>query len=180
VYKRQGDRQAFEAIALQSHTRLQALALGIRRDSHLAEDAVQQALLDMWRDIPGLRDPGRFDAWSYRVLVRICHAEAKRAPRWLPTPDEVAADTYGADAYGGVIVRDQLEWAFARLPLEQRTVVVLHYLMDLPLDRVAEVLEIPAGTVYSRLSRDMDTLRAAIEADLRPVPSGSAISEVER
>ena len=180
VRAQQGDRQAFEAIALQSHTRLQALAIGILRDPHLAEDAVQQAMLDMWRDIPGLRAPERFEAWSYRVLVRICYAEAKRSREWLPAPDEVSVEPFAADAYGEVIVRDQLERAFARLPLDQRTVVVLHYLMDLTLDRIAEILEIPQGTVYSRVSRGMDALRVAVEADLRPAASSSATQEAER
>jgi RNA polymerase sigma-70 factor (ECF subfamily) len=180
VRAQHGDRQAFAALALQSHARLQAVAVGILRDPHLAEDAVQQAMLDMWRDLPGLREPGRFEAWSYRVLVRICYAEAKRARRWLPAPDEVSFELFAADAYGAVIVRDQLERAFVRLPLEQRTVVVLHYLMDLTLDRIAEILEIPQGTVYSRISRGMEALRAAVEADSRPAASMPVAQEAQR
>lgn len=74
-----------------------------------------------------------------------------------------------------MVVRDQLERAFHRLPLDQPAVVVLHHLMDLPLEAVSDTLEIPVGTVKSRLSRAMQGLRAAVEADerlpkVRPVP----------
>jgi RNA polymerase sigma-70 factor (ECF subfamily) len=146
VRAQDGDTQAFEALMLQSHTRLQAIAVGVLRDPHLAEDAVQQAMLGMWRDIAKLRDLDRFEAWSYRLLIRICHAEAKgRRARQGDVPIDIAAEPAAADAYGAVIRRDQLERAFARLSLEQRTIIVLHHLMDMTLDRVAEVLEIPQG-----------------------------------
>jgi RNA polymerase sigma-70 factor (ECF subfamily) len=177
----EGDRQAFEALALQSHTRLQTVAIGILRDPHLAEDAVQQAMLAMWQDIGRLRDPDRFEGWSYRLLIRICHAEAKRRRiRQAAVPIEAAAEPEAGDAYAAVIRRDQLERAFARLSIEQRTIIVLHHLMDMTLDRVAEVLEIPQGTAYSRISRAMEAMRAAIEADARHVAAPSARQGVTR
>jgi RNA polymerase sigma factor (sigma-70 family) len=176
-----GDQQAFEALALQSHTRLQAAAIGILRDPHLAEDAVQQAMLDIWRDIRDLRDPAKFEGWSYRLLVRICYAEAKRKrTRHADIQAETAQEPVAADAYGAVVRRDQLERAFSHLSMDQRTVVVLHYLMDMALDQIAETLEIPSGTVYSRISRGMDALRAAIEADSRPGPTSPVRQEVGR
>jgi RNA polymerase sigma-70 factor (ECF subfamily) len=176
-----GDTQAFEALALQSHTRLQSVAIGILRDPHLAEDAVQQAMLGIWRDLGRLRDLDRFEAWSYRLLIRICHAEARRRrARQGDVPIDAAAEPVAADAYGAVIRRDQLERAFARLSFEERTIIVLHHLMDMTLDRVAEVLEIPQGTAYSRISRAMEALRAALEADARTVAAASARQGVTR
>lgn len=181
VRAQHGDRQAFEAIVLQSHTRLQAVAIGILRDPHLAEDAVQQAMLDMWRDLPALRDPQRFEGWSYRLLVRVCYAEVeRRRTRQAGFPTDMTAEPVAADAYGAVIRRDQLERAFARLTMDQRTVIVLHYLMDMTLDQVAETLDIPPGTAYSRISRAMDALRAALEADARPASSTPVPQEVRR
>jgi RNA polymerase sigma-70 factor (ECF subfamily) len=175
VRAQHGDIQAFEALMLQSHTRLQAVAIGVLRDPHLAEDAVQQAMLGIWRDIAKLRDLGKFEAWSYRLLIRICHTEAKRRrARQGDIPIDAAAEPLAADAYGAGVRRDQLERAFARLSVEQRTVVVLHHLMDMTLDRVAEVLEIPPGTAYSRISRAMEAMRAAIEADTRHEAAPSA------
>jgi RNA polymerase sigma factor (sigma-70 family) len=181
IRAQRGDQQAFEALALQSHTRLQAVAVGILRDPHLAEDAVQQAMLGIWRDIGGLHDPAKFEGWSYRLLVRICHAEAKRKrARQLDIPAEMAAEPVAADAYGVVIRRDQLERAFEHLSMDQRTVIVLHYLMDMTLDQVAESLDIPPGTAYSRISRAMDAMRAAIEADARPANVSTVRQEVRR
>jgi RNA polymerase sigma-70 factor (ECF subfamily) len=176
-----GDQQAFEALVLQSHTRLQTVAIGILRDAHSAEDAVQQAMLSIWRDIGDLRDPAKFEGWSYRLLVRICHAEVKRKrTRQADMPAEMVEEPAAADAYGAVIERDQLERAFDHLSVDQRTIIVLHYLMDMTLDRIAETLEIPPGTAYSRISRAMGAMRAAIEADARPRNAPTVRQEVQR
>jgi RNA polymerase sigma-70 factor (ECF subfamily) len=165
----QGDKDAFAVLAAERADRYLAASHRILRDLSLAEDATQQALLSMWRDLPQLRDPARFDAWSYRLLVRACYAEAGKQRRWTPSltllpVDEPAAD----DGTSAVIDRDQLERAFRRLSLDHRTVVVLHHYLDLPLDGIAEVLGIPVGTVASRMHYAMRGLRAAIAADARP------------
>lgn len=72
-----GDEEAFTSLAVAVGDRLHAVAHRILRDTDLAEDATQQALLSIWRDLPQLRDPARFDAWSYRLLVR---ASLRRGP----------------------------------------------------------------------------------------------------
>ena len=74
-----GDREAFGLLAADLATRFLAVSRRILRDIDLAEDATQQALVAIWRDLPQLRDPARFDAWSYRLLVRACYAEGRRA-----------------------------------------------------------------------------------------------------
>jgi RNA polymerase sigma-70 factor, ECF subfamily len=141
----------------------------ILRDTDLAEDATQQALLSIWRDLPQLRDPARFDAWSYRLLVRACYAEGSRARRSVPNVRLLPADQPEvAEGLSSVVDRDQLERGFRRLSIDHRAVVVLHHYLDLPLDEVADVLGVPAGTVRSRLHHAMRGLRAAIEADARP------------
>src|SRR6187549_4178524 len=107
-----GDEGAFASLAVAVGDRLHAVAHRILRDTDLAEDATQQALLAIWRDLPQLRDPARFDAWSYRLLVRACYAEGRRARHWspnlrmLPTDEPVASD--GLD---DILHRDQLETA---------------------------------------------------------------------
>ena len=87
----EGDQEAFRALVVASHARLTRVAQGVLRDPHVAEDAVQQAFLDIWRDIRRLRDPGRFDGWSYKLLLRVCYAEARRRPRWVPDSQIPAA-----------------------------------------------------------------------------------------
>jgi RNA polymerase sigma-70 factor (ECF subfamily) len=177
VRTQQGDQRAFETLTASNHPRLFRVAHGILGDPHLAEDATQQAFLDIWRNIPRLRDPAKFDGWSYRLLVNACYAEAKRKPDWthyddLPTGREPMA----GEAYTSVVERDRLERAFAQLSLDHRSVIVLRYLLEMTPEEVAETLDIPRRTVYSRLKRAMPAMRAALEADARPV-SGAATSK---
>ena len=164
-----GDEEAFGLLAVAVGDRLHAVAHRILRDLELAEDATQQALLSIWRDLPQLRDPARFDAWSYRLLVRACYAEGHRNRHWTPNMRLLPSDEpMQADGTSTVHDRDQLDRAFRRLSIDHRAVVVLHHYLDLPLDRIAEALGVPIGTVRSRLHYAMRGLRAAVDADARP------------
>src|SRR5262249_62379572 len=91
-----GDEAAYAVLVAEIAIRFLAVARRILRDLDLAEDATQQALLSVWQDLPQLRDPARFNAWSYRLLVRACHAEGRKQRRWAPNlrllpVDEVVA-----------------------------------------------------------------------------------------
>jgi len=164
-----GDREAFGLIAADIATRFLAISRRILRDLDLAEDATQQALVAVWRDLPQLRDPARFDAWSYRLLVRACYAEGRAVRHWSPNLRSLPEDAPAAsNALDEVVVRDQLETAIRRLSVDHRTVLVLHHYADIPAERVAEIVGVPIGTVYSRLHHAMRALRAALEADARP------------
>lgn len=177
----QGDGDAFEAIGREIIDRFHALAYSVLGDAQQAQDATQSALLTIWRELPGLRDPDRFGAWAYRILVRTCYAEARRAPRWMS--DELVAsmaDPRVDTELRTVIERDQLERGFRRLSVEQRTVIVLHHLADMPLEQVAEVTGVPEGTVHSRLYRALSALRAALEADARAPTLTNEYREVAR
>ena len=176
----EGDREAFAALATATYGRLHRVAQNILGDLDRAEDATQQAVVDIWRKLPQLRDARRFEAWSYRILVRLCYAEARKSKRLLPGIEGGREEDPGAaSAITGIVYRDQLERGFAKLPVEQRAVVVLHHYIGLPLPEVAEVLDIPEGTAHSRLSRAMSSLRAALEADAR-VPDARSVSEQVR
>ena len=171
VRAQQGDKEAYALLATEIADRFLAVARRILRDLDLAEDATQQALLSIWQDLPQLRDPARFDAWSYRLLVRACYAEGRRQRRWAPNLRLLPADEpVTRDGFSSVVDRDQLESAFRRLSMNHRTVVVLHHYLDLPLERVAEMLGIPLGTAQSRLHYAMRGLRAALDADARSTP----------
>jgi RNA polymerase sigma factor (sigma-70 family) len=172
-----GDRDAFAQLLTALYGRLHRVAQNMLGDIHLAEDATQRAALEMWRNLPRLRDPERFEAWSYRILVNACKAEGRRSKRWLPAlSPSPEADPTAEQGFSGVVHRDQLERGFRRLPPNQREVVVLHHYLRLPLREVAEILDIKEGTAHSRLHRAMSTLRAALEADER-LPAASANGE---
>ena len=171
VRAQHGDEAAFESITVAAYPRLYRIAHGILREHGAADDAAQTALVDIWRRLPRLRDPEKFDGWSYRLLVRICYAEAKRRPKWLPSEAITPADEPRArDPFGAVLDQDQLGRAFGALTVDHRAVIVLRYLMDLPLEQVAEALDIPVGTVGSRLHRALEVLRASVEAGDRTEP----------
>ena len=163
-----GDEEAFASLAVAIGDRLHAVSHRILRDIDLAEDATQQALLAIWRDLPKLRDPARFDAWSYRLLVHACYAEGRRTRQWGPNLRILPVDEpAGADASSSVADRDQLERGFSRLRPEQRAVVVLHFYSGYSAAEIAEILGIPSGTARSRLHYATEALRAALEADAR-------------
>jgi RNA polymerase sigma-70 factor (ECF subfamily) len=175
IRAQRGDEEAFASLAVAVGDRLHAVSHRILRDIDLAEDATQHALLAIWRDLPQLRDPARFDAWSYRLLVRACYAEGRRTRQWTPNVRLLPSDERaGPDTTSSVIDRDQLERGFRRLSIDHRAVVVLHHYLDMPLDQVADALGIPAGTVRSRLHHAMRGLRAALDADARPTSREAA------
>jgi RNA polymerase sigma-70 factor, ECF subfamily len=175
VRAQRGDKEAYADLAFRIADRFLAVARRILRDIDLAEDATQQALLSIWQDLPQLRDPARFEAWSYRILLRACYAEGRKQRRWAPNlrllPDD---DPTRGDGMSVVVDRDQLEGGFSRLSFDHRAVVVLHHYADLPIDRVAELLGIPVGTAHSRLHYAMRGLRAALDADARPTTQEAA------
>jgi RNA polymerase sigma-70 factor (ECF subfamily) len=161
---REGDEAAFAAVTRAIGGRLHAVALRILREPSLAEDAMQQALLYIWRKLPTLREVARFEAWAYRLLVNACADEARRQRRALPDLPFVREPT-AADHSGRVGDRDQLERAFARLSIDHRAVVVLHHYMDLTIEDTADALGISTGTAKSRLHRAMAKLRVALAPD---------------
>jgi RNA polymerase sigma-70 factor (ECF subfamily) len=173
---RRGDHDAFSALAGAAIPRLDAAAWLILRDTEQAQDAVQNALVLAWRDLPALRDPDRFGAWLHRLLVRACIDEARRHRRHRTevTLLDIDRPTPGAGMESSVADRDQLERGFLRLPADMRAVIVLHHYLDLPLPEVAVTLDIPVGTAKSRLHRALAHLRAALEADGRTLAGSEA------
>jgi RNA polymerase sigma-70 factor (ECF subfamily) len=164
---RAGDEEAFASLARAAGDRLLAIAFRILRDLGLAEDAVQQTLVLAWRELPSLRDVDRFDAWLRRLLVNACYREARRGRHWKTNVRILPDPASTTDDYNTVVQRDQLDRGFRRLPPEQRAVFVFHHYLGLTMLEVATELGVPLGTVKSRLHYATNTLRAAIEADLR-------------
>jgi RNA polymerase sigma-70 factor (ECF subfamily) len=160
----EGDHDAFAVLATTSAPRMDAAARLILRDGELARDAVQNALVRAWRDLPGLRDPDRFDAWLHRLLVNSCLDEARRRRR---RPIEVEIDAVRepgieVDDARRMSDRDEVERALARLEPEHRALVVLHYYLGYPLPEAAASLGISLPAAKSRLHRAMAGLRRTL------------------
>jgi RNA polymerase sigma-70 factor (ECF subfamily) len=165
---RTGDHAAFTALAEASADRLYAVATLILRDPDRAQDAVQDALVLAWRDVRALRDPGAWDGWLHRIVVRACYTESRRQRRqqrivqsiaWLPT----AVD----DSSSVIADRDEIERGFRRLTVEERAVLVLHFHADLSGRDVALALGVSELAARSRVHRAIQSLRAALKADAR-------------
>jgi RNA polymerase sigma-70 factor (ECF subfamily) len=166
---RQGDEEAFGALVRAVGDRCIFISHRILRDADLAEDAVQMALVQAWRELPTLRDLDRFEAWLHRILVNACYAEARRRRRFAANVVLLETDEpTGGDEYLAVNDRDELDRGFRRLPPEQRAVLVFHHALGLTMPEVADHLGIPLGTAKSRLSYATAAIRAALEADARP------------
>jgi RNA polymerase sigma-70 factor (ECF subfamily) len=166
---RRGDHDAFAVLAAAAIFRLDAAARLILRDPDQAKDAVQETLVRAWRDLPALRNPGRFDAWLHRLLYHACIDEVRRLRRHRFDVDLTTIDHPDlGDDIAAMVDRDQLERGFSRLEPEARAIIVLHHYLDLPLSEVATALGIPLGTAKSRLHRALRSMRAALDADARP------------
>jgi len=170
-----GDEEAFASLAITVGHRLHAISKRILRDADLAEDATQQALLDAWRHLPQLRDPERFEAWAYRLVVNACYAEARRERRHrtqlrlLPRDESTTPDPASRLA-----IQDQLDRAFAELSVEHRATVVLIHYLGMSAAEAADTMGVPVGTARSRLHYALRQLRAHIETENRPAAEANA------
>jgi RNA polymerase sigma-70 factor (ECF subfamily) len=160
-----GDVDAFTQLVKLSTPRLAGVAYLILRDPDRAKDAVQEAFIAAWKDMRALRIADAWDAWLRRLTVRACYRLAKKERRRMqievgviPTEDSIRLPDASAD------VADR-EWVLAelgRLDIDQRSVIALHYFLDLPMRQVAEILDIPFGTAASRLHRGLEVMRTAM------------------
>jgi RNA polymerase sigma-70 factor (ECF subfamily) len=168
---RGGDHDAFTTLVIAAAPRLDAAARLILRDRELARDAVQDALIRAWRDLPGLREPDRFPAWLHRLTVNAC-LDVVRRRRRRPIEVVLGALTIAnpSDAGRELAERDELEHALAQLEPELRALVVLHHYLGMPLPEASASLNIPLGTAKSRLHRALAALRRALEPEVAGSP----------
>jgi RNA polymerase sigma-70 factor, ECF subfamily len=164
---REGDHDAFAELVHGCVARLDTAARLILRDGELARDAVQEGLFRAWRDLRSLRDPDRFDAWVYRLTVNVC-LDLMRRRRRRPLEIGVIEIVEPAlpDQTEEVADRALVDGVMRRLGDRDRSVIVLHYFLDLPISEVAICLGIPEGTVKSRLHHALRAMRSdALEAE---------------
>ena len=169
-----GDHDAFAELAGAAVARLDAAARLILRDPELARDAVQEGFIRAWRDLPGLRDRDRFDAWLRRLTINAClDILRRRRHRAVEVELTPMAEPALADIATAIVDRDLLDEALSSLEPEWRAIVVMHYFLGVPLPEVAGAMGIPLGTAKSRLHRSIVAMRHVVGVDETMV--GSAI-----
>jgi RNA polymerase sigma-70 factor, ECF subfamily len=139
------------------------LARAILRDATDAQDATHDAFEQAWRKWATLRDPARFEPWFDRILVNTCR-DRLRSSRRQATDISAEVAISAGDPFAQAHDRDLLAKAIAALPPEHRVVIALRYFRDLTVEAIASLLDIPTGTVQSRLHYALKHMHAAIDA----------------
>jgi RNA polymerase sigma-70 factor, ECF subfamily len=149
-----GDRQALEVLLARHVDYVHAVCRRVLGHPEDALDASQEALIAVARRIGSFDGRAQFTTWLYRVATNAALDEARRRKRRpTPTDDGVLDGPSTAAPERIVTARLDVDAALTRLPEEFRTAVVLRDLLDLDYAEIAEVLDIPIGTVRSRISR---------------------------
>ena len=156
------DQRDFEDFYAAAFDRLVGQLFLVTGDLHDAEDVVQEALTRAAVRWPRLRDYHSPEAWARRVAMNLASDGFRRARRRLAVTVRLRPDI---DPRSTPVEEPALTDALRALPLTQRKVVVLHYLLDLPVDQVAAELAVPVGTVKSRLARARAALAARLAAE---------------
>jgi RNA polymerase sigma factor (sigma-70 family) len=163
---RAGDREAFGALAGRWHGKLVAHAWRLTGDPEMARDAAQGAWVEIVRGLPRLRDDSAFAAWAYRIVSRRCAKQVGAAVRRRELAADLAAMPESAPAEPGEgLTTSRLRAEIARLPAEQRSALALFYLDEMSVAEVAVALDVPLGTVKTRLLHARRKLREAMEGE---------------
>jgi RNA polymerase sigma-70 factor (ECF subfamily) len=166
---KRGDTAAFEELIVAYSSDLFRLAAAMVGPDDAA-DMVQEAFVSAWRELPRLRDPDRLESWLRSILMNRCRNALRtrsRRPRivLLEVDGQATPSQMSHEPMRAVDDRWAMRDALAVLRPEDRAVIVLHYLGDLPLRQVASVLGLRLGTVKSRLNAGLRALRAAEKED---------------
>jgi RNA polymerase sigma factor (sigma-70 family) len=156
---------AFEALSDRCLDDSYRLAAVVLRDQMEAQDVVHDAVLIGWRKFGSLRDPSRFDAWFGRIVLNLCRDRLRSRGRGRVREAALGAEMElgRRDEFHQIARRDAIAAAFPTLDPDLQLVVALRFYRDLQLEAIAELLDIPLGTVKSRLHTGLKRLRAELE-----------------
>ena len=170
-----GDVDAFDTLLRPRLPKLFRMAVAITRSEANARDALQEASVHAWRELPRLRDRNRFDAWLAQILVNACRTLLRRDRRL--SVREIDVETMATDKAAGshgtrnhvdaLSETDLIQRAFERLDPTVRSLLVLHYVEERPIAEIGRILGSPVGTIKWRLSNARRALNKALEVERR-------------
>jgi len=162
-----GKREALNELFKSVQDPLFRYIVSLVRDQHLAEDILQEVFIRIYRKLRWLREPEAFRAWAYQIASREAFRHLNRERRWTDqVRDEATLTAVPANEHDSEFSREMIETLpqlVGSLSPASRAVVVLFYLHEMSLVETAAVLEIPIGTVKSRLAYGLETLRRSFK-----------------
>ncbi|HEX8177035.1 MAG TPA: sigma-70 family RNA polymerase sigma factor [Pyrinomonadaceae bacterium] len=157
-----GDQEAFDSLLKNIQGPLYRYVLSLVREASLAEDILQEVFLRIYRKLRWLREPRAFRSWAYRIATREAFRHLKRERALAEQlADEDALKMVAADAPAPAQpeLAERLPQMIEKLSPASRAVIVLYYMHEMSLEETAAVLDIPLGTVKSRLAYGLEKLR---------------------
>jgi len=157
-----GDNAAFERLLEPLYQPAYRMAAAILQDHQAGEDAVQEAAVKAWLKLGQLRDGADIRPWFYKIVINQCYS-TRRARRSTVSWDEVEPATDSSDEQ--VIARIELRRGLMGLSKDKRTVLVLHFYLDLSISDIAATIGISPRGAETRLLRAKDELKRRMEAN---------------
>jgi len=142
---------ALEALIERTQSACSRLAVSILKDPDLSRDALQEAYFVVYQRIGQLRDPLAIKSWLFRIVTHCCHDILRRRGNEVQVEVEVAEAA--PDLAEGVGRQDRIRATFAKLPEIDRTALALREVASMSYEEMAQVLQVPLGTVRSRLAK---------------------------
>jgi RNA polymerase sigma-70 factor, ECF subfamily len=163
---RAGRRDAFTELMSRNERRIYNLAYRMLGGPEDARDATQEAFLSCYRNLAGFRGDAEFSTWLHRIAVNACYDLLRRRRQTLSLDEEPAEGIAAVpDHADRAVATADVQRALMSVRPEFRAVLVMHELQDLPLEEIAATLEVPVGTVKSRLHRGRAALGRALAGE---------------
>ena len=151
------DKEIFINNINKNRVKMYKTAIAILKNEEDANDAIQEALYSAYKNYDSLREKSYFTTWIIRILINKCYDIINKNQKIAYIDDSITENTTGVeDSYK---VESELDWILNRIDKDLKEVVVLYYYDDLPINEIADMLQIPKGTVKSRLSRAREQIK---------------------
>lgn len=153
-----GSKDAFVTLIRDNEGLMYGVARGLVNTDNDAADAIQEAILNAYRNLYQLRDPAYFRTWLIRILINECRKIAKQNSQFVAIGHLL--ESTAATSSSNVEDRLELNELLDGLELDHREVIALYYIEDIPVKEIAQILDLSEGTVKSRLYRARSKLAA--------------------
>ncbi len=157
------DREIFINRINENRLKMYKTAIAILKNEDDANDAIQDALYSAYKNYDSLKEKSYFTTWIIRILINKCYDIINKNKKIAYIDDSITENTTGVE--DNYEVESSLEWVLNKIDKDLKEIVVLYYYDELPVGDIAEILEIPQGTVKSRLSRAREQIREIMKKE---------------